>query len=108
MVEVARKLARAIPSSSRLMLAVAPCPDANPACLALLWRYRRQDGNMSTSFECSRNHVIANLGLLLAAAGVALLRSPPPDILVGLVIAALFLNSAIRVFRQAWPKFRRV
>jgi len=43
---------------------------ANLVCLALLWRYRAHDVNMSSTFECSRNNVIANLGVLAAAGGV--------------------------------------
>jgi cation diffusion facilitator family transporter len=79
---------------------------ANVVCLALLWRFRRQDVNMSSTFECSRNDVIANVGVLIAAAGVWLAGSGWPDIAAGLVIAALFLRSAIRVVREAWPQFR--
>jgi len=79
---------------------------ANVACLALLWRFRRQDINMSSTFECSRNDVIANVGVLIAAAGVWMIGSGWPDIVVGLLIAALFVRSAVRVLREAWPQFR--
>jgi Co/Zn/Cd efflux system component len=79
---------------------------ANLTCLALLYRYRAHDVNMSSAFECSRNDVIANVGVLLAAAGVWWWDSAWPDIAVGLTIAALFLRSSVRVVRQAWPEFR--
>jgi Co/Zn/Cd efflux system component len=79
---------------------------ANLTCLALLWPFRRQDLNMSSTFECSRNDVIANVGVLVAAAGVSMAASGWPDIVVGLLIAALFLRSAVRVVREAWPQFR--
>ena len=79
---------------------------ANLACLGLLYRYRRQDVNMSSTFECSRNDVIANTGVLLAAAGVFVFASPWPDIVVGLIIAAVFFRSALRVLKAAWPQFR--
>lgn len=62
---------------------------------------------MSSTFECSRNDVIANVGVLVAAGGVALFRSPWPDIVIGLVIATLFLRSAHRVIAEAWPAFVR-
>jgi len=107
MVEVAVKAATGVPPSSTLMLAFGGMAlAANLVCLTLLWRYRTADVNMSSTFECSRNDVIANLGVLLAAAGVALLHSPWPDLLVGSAIALLFLRSSIRVLRQAWPEFR--
>lgn len=79
---------------------------ANLVCLALLYRYRVQDVNMSSTFECSRNDVIANAGVLVAAGGVHAFASPWPDMLVGGLIAVLFLRSAVRVLREAWPQFR--
>ena len=56
---------------------------------------------MSSTWLCSRNDLIANVGVLLAAAGSYLLVSRWPDIVVGVVIASLFLSSALRVLRQA-------
>ena len=61
---------------------------------------------MRSTFECSRNDVISNVGVLLAAAGVALTGAGWPDILVGVIVAALFLRSAISVLREAWPQVR--
>jgi Co/Zn/Cd efflux system component len=61
---------------------------------------------MSSTFECSRNDVIANIGVLLAAAGVAAFASPWPDIGVAVVIAFLFLRSSFGVIGRAWPQFR--
>ncbi len=81
---------------------------ANLTCLAIPWRYGNQDLNMSSTFECSRNDVIANLGVLAAAGEVALFQSPWPDILVGLAIAVLFLRSAYRVLEEAWSAFRTI
>ena len=107
LIEVAIKVATGVPPSSTIMLAFGGLAlAANLTCLGLLWRYRTADVNMSSTFECSRNDVIANLGVLAAAGGVALFHSPWPDILVGSAIALLFLRSAIRVLRQAWPAFR--
>ena len=106
-VEIIVKLVSGAPPSSTLMLAFGGLAlVANTTCLALLWRYRKADVNMSSTFECSRNDVIANLGVLLAAGGVALFHSPVPDLLVGSAIAALFMRSAIRVLRAAWAEWR--
>jgi Co/Zn/Cd efflux system component len=79
---------------------------ANLACVALLYRHRQHDVNLESTFECSRNDVIANGGVLLAASGVLWLDSGWPDIVVGAIIAALFLRSATRVLRQAFPQWR--
>jgi Co/Zn/Cd efflux system component len=50
--------------------------------LRLLCPLRAQDVSMRSSFECSRNDVISNVSVLLAAAGVALTGAGWPDILV--------------------------
>jgi len=107
LIELALKIATGVPPSSSLMLGFGGLAlAANLTCLALLWRFRTQDVNMSSTFECSRNDVIANCGVLAAAVAVAGLHSPWPDIAVGAAIAAVFLRSAFRVIGQAWPAFR--
>lgn len=80
---------------------------ANLTCLALLWRFRAHDINMSSTFECSRNDVVANFGVLVAAAGVAVTGAAWPDLLVGTVVAAVFLRSAWSIVRAAWHQFHR-
>ncbi|HEY7038726.1 MAG TPA: cation transporter [Methylomirabilota bacterium] len=74
---------------------------ANLLCLALLWPRRLDDVNMRSAWLCSRNDVLANGGVLLAAAGVWVTGSAWPDIAIGLLIAALFVSSAITVIRGA-------
>jgi cation diffusion facilitator family transporter len=79
---------------------------ANIACLMLLWRFRRHDINMRSTFECSRNDVIANVGVLVAALGVWETGAAWPDIMVGLIVAALFVRSALSILREAYPQLR--
>lgn len=106
-VEVISKLVHGVPPSSGLMLVFgAIALLANLACLALLWRFRALNINMKSTFECSRNDVAANVGVLMAAGGVALTGHAWPDTLVGAVIALLFLTSAARVIGEAWPAWR--
>lgn len=106
-VEVALKLVSgATPTASTMGLIGAIALAANLTCLALLYRHRNRDINMSSTFECSRNDVIANVGVLLAAAGVSAFESGWPDIIIGSFIAVLFFRSAIRVLAQAWPQLR--
>lgn len=107
MVDVALKLAHGVPPSTDLMLIFGSLALlANLTCLALLWRFRKFNVNMSSTFECSRNDVIANVGVLIAAGAVAWFDAGWPDIAIGLLIAAVFLRSSIRVIRTAWPQFR--
>lgn len=74
---------------------------ANASCLLLLWRHRGDDVNMRSTWLCSRNDVLANCGVLIAAMGVRVFQSGWPDLLIGLVIASLFLASAVQVIAQA-------
>jgi cation diffusion facilitator family transporter len=79
---------------------------ANVSCLILLMRHRSDDLNMRSTWVCSRNDVIANGGVLLAAAGVAMTGTVWPDILIGLVTAGFFLISAWGVIRASLLEFR--
>lgn len=74
---------------------------ANLACLWLLTRHREQDLNMSSVWLCSRNDVIANIGVLVAAALVYASGSAWPDIVAGVLIAGLFLKTSVRVIAAA-------
>jgi cation diffusion facilitator family transporter len=74
---------------------------ANLVCFFLLYRHRGDNLNMSSTWLCSRNDLIANVGVLLAAGGSYLLVSRWPDIIVGGIIASLFLSSAASVLSQA-------
>ena len=74
---------------------------ANSVCFALLWRHRAQDINMRSVWLCSRNDLIANSAVLLAALAVRITLSPWPDITIGAFICAIFLHSALVVAREA-------
>jgi len=74
---------------------------ANLFCLLLLWRLRGDDINMRSAWVCSRNDVIGNVGVLIAAGAVAITGSPWPDIVVGLLVAVVFGRSAIQIMREA-------
>ena len=107
LLNVWNKVESGVPPSSTLMLAFgATALAANLVCLVLLSRFRGQDVNMSSTFECSRNDVISNIGVLVAAGLVALLDSPWPDIVIGLVMAAIILRSAVRVLRESVTELR--
>jgi Co/Zn/Cd efflux system component len=74
---------------------------ANAAVLALLWAYRTGDSNMRSVWLCSRNDVIGNCAVLLAALGVFGTGSGWPDIIVASTMAALALHGAWQIIRYA-------
>jgi cation diffusion facilitator family transporter len=110
-------LAVLVEAGTKLVRGVVPSPEvmggvglvalvANASVLWLLWRHRGDDLNMRSVWLCSRNDVAANVGVLVAAGGVALTGSAWPDITVGLLIAALFVTSAVGVIREARRQLR--
>jgi len=100
--EVALKLIRGVVPSADVIGAVGVVAlGANIACLMLLARHRDDDINMRSVWLCSRNDVVANVGVLLAAAGVGVTGTAWPDIVVGLLIAMMFGSSAVGVIRAA-------
>jgi cation diffusion facilitator family transporter len=80
---------------------------ANLVCFFLLYRHRGDNLNMRSTWLCSRNDLIANLGVLLAAAGSYWLASRWPDMLVGLLIACLFLRSSATILVQSIRELRK-
>jgi len=102
LVQVAVKIARGLTPAVEVMGVVGLLAfAANLFCLILLWRRRGDDINMRSAWVCSRNDVVGNAGVLVAAGLVALTGSPWPDIVIGLFVAAVFGHSAVRVIREA-------
>lgn len=81
---------------------------ANMVCFLLLLRHRSDDLNMRSTWLCSRNDLIANGSVIIAAALVAISDTLWPDVIVGLIIALLFLHSATQVINEARQSRRGV
>lgn len=81
---------------------------ANGAVLGLLWAYRSGDSNMRSIWICSRNDVIGNLAVLLAAAGVFGTGTGWPDVIVATIMAGLALWGAQQIIRQARSELHHV
>jgi Co/Zn/Cd efflux system component len=80
----------------------------NGLCFLLLFRHRSDDLNMRSTWLCSRNDIVANLSVLLAAAAVRIFDSGWPDILVGTAIAGLFLRSALTVLQESSAEMQKL
>jgi Co/Zn/Cd efflux system component len=102
LVQVAFKITRGVTPTVEVMGVVGTLAfAANLWCLALLWRRRGDDINMRSAWICSRNDVIGNVAVLVAAGAVAVTGSPWPDIVIGLLVASVFGRSAVQVVRDA-------
>jgi Co/Zn/Cd efflux system component len=74
---------------------------ANAVSFWLLWQHRTGDANMRSAWICTRNDVLGNLAVLIAAAGVFGTGTGWPDVIVAAAMAMLALQGAVTVIRQA-------
>jgi Co/Zn/Cd efflux system component len=80
---------------------------ANGASFALLWTYRQGDANMRSAWICTRNDVLGNVAVLLAALGVFGTGTGWPDIIVAAIMAILALQGSATVATQALSELRQ-
>jgi Co/Zn/Cd efflux system component len=81
---------------------------SNGIVLGLLWAYRSGDSNMRSIWICSRNDVIGNLAVLLAAAGVFGTGTGWPDVIVAAIMGGLALWGAQQIIQEARSELRHV
>ena len=79
---------------------------ANVISFGLLWTYRQGDANMRSAWICTRNDVLGNLAVLLAALGVLGTGTGWPDVIVAAVMAGLALQGAWVVLHQSRTELR--
>ncbi len=79
---------------------------ANLASVLLLRRYKDGDANVRSVWLCSRNDMLGNVGVMLAALGVWALGNAWPDLIVAAIMAGLFLSSSVSILKQAWREYR--
>ncbi len=86
--------------------ALALC--ANFICAAILMKFRDENINMRSVWLCTRNDVIANLGVLIAAAGVSFTKSPWPDLAIGAIIGVIILKSSLQILKESKEEIKRL
>jgi Co/Zn/Cd efflux system component len=79
---------------------------ANFASFGLLWAYRKGGANMRSAWICTRNDVLGNIAVLLAALGVFGTGTGWPDVIVAACMAGLALQGAFVVVRQSSAELR--
>jgi Co/Zn/Cd efflux system component len=80
---------------------------ANAVSFGLLWAYRDGDANMRSAWICTRNDVLGNLAVLLAAVGVFGTGTGWPDVTVAAIMASLALQGAWLVVQQSLRELRQ-
>jgi Co/Zn/Cd efflux system component len=79
---------------------------ANATSFGLLWAHRGGDANMRSAWICTRNDVLGNLAVLVAALNVFGTGTGWPDTIVAALMATLALQGAIIVVRQSLAELR--
>ncbi len=74
---------------------------ANTACFMLLWQFRAGDSNMRSVWICTRNDMLGNIAVLLAAVGVFGTGAGWPDAVVATIMALLALQGSWTTVRLA-------
>ena len=103
-----RFISGTVPASDTMGFIGAVALVANLICLGLLYQFRDDDINMRSTWLCSRNDIIANVSVLGASALVAFLNSNIPDVIVGCMIAILFLKSSREVITNARRELKTI
>lgn len=73
----------------------------NVMAAVVLIPHRHGDANVRAVWLFSRNDAIGNVAVMVAAVLVAWTQTPWPDLVVAVVIAALFLQSSLSIIRDA-------
>lgn len=73
----------------------------NLGAAALLMRYRDGDANVRSVWLCTRNDLIQCLAVAATGVAVSLTHARWPDLVVGVVLAAVFMRSAWQISNQA-------
>src|SRR5690606_14812693 len=108
LVEVGRRAwFGAEPLAPVMAVAAAVALIGNLVCFALLTRFRSDDMNMRSVWLCSRNDLVNNIGVIVAAGLVAWLEAAWPDLVVGALVAVLFLRTAVHVLSGAWKDWHQ-
>lgn len=91
-----------VPEPLALTLTGAGAFAVNLSCATLLARTRHHGGSLMTAaFLSARNDVVANVGIVAAGLATYALASIWPDLVIGLVIAALNATSAYEIYEAA-------
>lgn len=89
------------PESLAMVLVGLVALVANGICLVLIYKHRQGEVHMRASWIFSKNDVIANLGVIAAGLLVAWLQSPWPDLVIGLIIAAIVVRGGVHIVKDA-------
>lgn len=100
LLEVGRRFVQGSEPTSLLMMGVGLLALlANVGCLVLVAKKKDAGAHMKASYIFTATDVIANAGVIAAGALVSLTGSAVPDLVIGLAVALVVMNGAIKILR---------
>src|SRR5690606_25143528 len=100
-------IAGTVPSSAIMGGVGFAAMTANIVSAAVLFRFRGEDANIRAVWLCTRNDVVSNVGVMIAASGGWASGSGLPGLFVAAIICVLALQGAVQVFRAVRTERRR-
>ncbi|WP_020408458.1 cation diffusion facilitator family transporter [Hahella ganghwensis] len=102
LIEIGRRIWLGSTPDEGVMMSVALAALlVNITCFVVLYSQRQGDINIRAAWICSRNDMLANVGVIAAAALVSWSGEAWPDWVIGGVIALLVIHSSIGILREA-------
>lgn len=74
---------------------------ANVYCMVLLSKHKNGEVHLKASYICSSTDVMANMGVIIAGALVFFLKSPYPDLVIGLIVTGIVMRGALSILQLA-------
>jgi cation diffusion facilitator family transporter len=98
---IRRSLLGSEPEAMFMLVAGAIALIANSICLVLIHKHREGEVHMRASWIFSKNDVIANVGVIISGLLVMILETHWPDLVIGLIIAAIIVQGGFRIIKEA-------
>lgn len=102
LVEVLRRFfAGAEPIGFAMIITALANAATNVVCLRLLRAHRAHGVHFKASWIFTTNDMLANAGIALSGLLVMLLKSPVPDLLIGVVVVGIVLKGGWEILKEA-------
>jgi len=74
---------------------------SNLICLRLLHSHRERGVHVKASWIFTMNDMLANVGIVVSGIAVMILKSPVPDLLIGLLVVAIVIKGGWEILEHA-------
>ncbi|MBX9630151.1 MAG: cation transporter [Burkholderiales bacterium] len=102
LIEVLRRFfAGAEPIGLAMIVTALANAATNVVCLRLLRAHRTHGVHFKASWIFTTNDMVANAGIVLSGLFVMLLKSPVPDLVIGVVVVGIVLKGGWEILKEA-------